>query len=402
VALAEGRLPFPEPPSPATTPPLLMFRQVAGQWLATYPALAGLRRSAVEGYERALKLYAYPRFGDKPFIEVSRDDIRQLVAEMVTAGRSRDLIRNVVAPIRGTFNEAIEAGLRLPNPAARIGRFLRDRGDLRRRIDPLTGEEEALVLAAAREHYPRHFPMILCALRTGMRLGELLGLQWGDIDYQGRFIEVRRSLVEGGRIELPKNGKIRRVDLSLVLAETLQRLRVQRAQEALARGWKQLPEWVFCNEEGRPIWKSNFERRVFHKALERAKLRRIRFHDIRHTFASRLIQNGESLVYVKDQLGHHSIKVTVDVYGHLVPGANKAAVDRLDQTAVLPEDWRERLAAPVERVEGRHRTAPPRHQQTSERTRGATDRSVTPREDLVELRGLEPLTPRLPALCSPN
>jgi integrase len=184
--------------------------------------------------------------------------IRQLVAEMVTAGRSRDLIRNVVAPIRGTFNEAIEAGLRLPNPAARIGRFLRDRGDLRRRTDPLTGEEEALVLAAAREHYPRHFPMLLCALRTGMRLGELLGLQWGDIDFQGRFIEVRRSLVEGGRIELPKNGKIRRVDISLVLAETLQRLRVQRAQEALARGWKQLPDWVFCNEEGRPIWKSNF------------------------------------------------------------------------------------------------------------------------------------------------
>jgi site-specific recombinase XerD len=95
--------------------------------------------------------------------------------------------------------------------------------------------------------------------------------------------------------ELPKNGKIRRVDLSLVLAETLQRLRVQRAQEALARDWKQLPDWVFCNEEGRHIWESNFERRVFHKALDRAKFRRLRFHDLRHTFASRLIQNGESL-----------------------------------------------------------------------------------------------------------
>jgi integrase len=129
--------------------------------------------------------------------------------------------------------------------------------------------------------------------------------------------------------ELPKNGKIRRVDLSLVLAETLQRLRVQRAQEALARGWKQLPDWVFCNEEGRPIWKSNFERRVFHKALDRAKFRQLRFHDLRHTFASRLIQNGESLGLREGPLGHHSI-VRVDVYGHLVPGANKAAVDRLD------------------------------------------------------------------------
>ena len=113
-----------------------------------------------------------------------------------------------------------EAGLQLPNPAATIGRFLRDRSDPAHRIDPLTAEEEARLLGTARHSYPRHFSLLLCALRTGMRLGELLGLQWGDIDFQGRFIEVRRSLVEGGRIELPKKGKIRRVDLSLLLGET--------------------------------------------------------------------------------------------------------------------------------------------------------------------------------------
>ena len=103
-----------------------------------------------------------------------------------------------------------------------------------------------------------------------------------------------------------------------------------------------MPEWVFVNEDGLPIWKSDFKRRVFHKALEKAGLRRIRFHDLRHIFASRLLQNGESVVYVKDQPGHHSIKVTVDVYGHLVPGADKAAVDRVDETAVLPQDGRRR------------------------------------------------------------
>ena len=95
---------------------------------------------------------------------------------------------------------------------------------------------------------------------------------------------------------------------------------------------------------------------------------------------------------MKDQLGHHSIKVTVDVYGHLVPGANKAAVDRLDQQALAA------LAA----FEARNPAQPPRNLEPSEHTRGVTDRSVTPRQDLVELRGLEPLTPRLPALCSPN
>ena len=73
----------------------------------------------------------------------------------------------------------------------------------------------------------------------------------------------------------------------------------------------------------------NLKKRHFFKCLETAGLRRIRFHDLRHTFASLLIQNGESLAYVKEQLGHSTIKLTVDVYGHLVPGANREAVNRL-------------------------------------------------------------------------
>src|SRR5262245_13093072 len=73
------------------------------------------------------------------------------------------------------------------------------------------------------------------------------------------------------------------------------------------------------------------------KLLAKAGLRYIRVHDLCHTFASLLIQNGESLAYVKEQMGHHSIKITVDTYGHLVPGGNKAAVDRLDglETATI-------------------------------------------------------------------
>ena len=91
-----------------------------------------------------------------------------------------------------------------------------------------------------------------------------------------------------------------------------------------------MPEWVFCNETGGPVDGDNLRHRVFYPLLGRAGLRRIRFHDLRHTFASLLIQNGESLAYVRDQLGHASIQLTVDTYGHLVPGANRQAVDRLD------------------------------------------------------------------------
>jgi integrase len=84
------------------------------------------------------------------------------------------------------------------------------------------------------------------------------------------------------------------------------------------------------NESGQLLDKNNWRKRVFYRTLEKAGLRQIRVHDLRHTFASLLIQAGESLAYVRDQLGHHSIKVTVDIYGHLAPGGNKAAVDRLD------------------------------------------------------------------------
>jgi integrase len=163
------------------------------------------------------------------------------------------------------------------------------------------------------------YPLLLCALRTGLRFGKLLGLQWDDVDERGRFIEVRRTLRDGQehrRVALPKNGRIRRVDLSSQLAEEFRRLRAERRREALASGWGALP-WIFVTGEGWPLFKANFARRVFHPLLKRAGLRRIRFHDLRHTFASRLIQNGESLAYVKEQMG----RVHQDHRGHLrAPG----------------------------------------------------------------------------------
>src|SRR5262245_17333895 len=79
-------------------------------------------------------------------------------------------------------------------------------------------------------------------------------------------------------------------------------------------------------------------RKMFNRLLTAAKLRRVRFHDLRHTFASLLIQQGEGLAYIRDQLGHSSIKVTVDIYGHLVPGGNRQAVDKLDERVAVRAD----------------------------------------------------------------
>ena len=177
-------------------------------------------------------------------------------------------------------------------------------------------------------HFPAHYPLSLTLARTGMRVGGALAMQWGDIDFHGRFINIQRGFSRG-KIETPKSGKSRRVDMSLQLTETLMGLRHQRKIEAVKEGWGKVPEWIFLSQDGTPLDSSHWRSRVFIKALEKAGLRKIRIHDLRHSYASLLIQAGESLAYVRDQLGHHSIKVIVDVYGHLAPEGNKEAVDRL-------------------------------------------------------------------------
>jgi integrase len=118
--------------------------------------------------------------------------------------------------------------------------------------------------------------------------------------------------------------------MSRQLTETLKALLVERKKETLRQGWGEIPPWVFANREREPVDQHNFRGRVWPKLLTKAGLRWVRIHDLRHTFASLLIQQGESLAYVKDQLGHGSIRITVDTYGHLMPGGNKAAVDKLD------------------------------------------------------------------------
>jgi integrase len=175
----------------------------------------------------------------------------------------------------------------------RLGRHYRSGDHLRPEIRPLTREEASQLFAAAREHYPREYPLLLCALRTGLRLGELLGLQWGDVDFHGRFLEVRRNRV-AGRLTTPKNGKGRRVDMSAQLTQTLRELRVTRKTEALRHGWGRVPDWLFCTDGG-ALDGDNLRHRVFYKVLDKAQLRRVRFHDLRHTFASLLTAQGESL-----------------------------------------------------------------------------------------------------------
>ncbi len=172
------------------------------------------------------------------------------------------------------------------------------------------------------------FPLLLCAVRTGLRLGELIGAQWGAVDFNGRFLEVRRSVVRG-LVTTPKNHRIRRVDLSPQLVQELKRLKEIRQLSAMASG-KPMSEWVFLSPKG-CRWDDANLKHTWKRCQEASGLRQIRFHDLRHTFASLLIDQGAHGKYVQEQLGHGSIQMTMDIYGHLFPNRNRGWVDMLDE-----------------------------------------------------------------------
>jgi integrase len=287
-----------------------------------------LRHSTRTNYESSFKVHILPELGGLRLEEITRDRVEEFAASLLKKGLAKDTIRLRLAALGVLFNHAIEKKVVSDNPAAKVSKLYKQAKRVHEEIEPLTAEEVSLFVESVQKHSPEHYPLFLCAMHTGLRSGELAGLQWGDVDFSGKFLTVRRNVVYS-RVTRTKTSKNRRVDISDALLAELEALRRRRQEEWLAKGSNEIPEWVFSNREGGKIQIGNLKTRHFHKCLERAGLRRIRFHDLRHTFASLLIQNREPLAYVKEQMGHSSIRMTVDIYGHLVPGANRQAVNQL-------------------------------------------------------------------------
>jgi integrase len=170
--------------------------------------------------------------------------------------------------------------------------------------------------------------MYVLALSSGMRQGELLGLQWGDIDFAASVVTVRRSLEElSGKVRLKstKTGNSRRIDLPPFAVDAL---RDHRAA-MLAEGNIAAP--VFCAPGGGFLRKGNVYRRSFIPLVTAAEVPRIRFHDLRHTHATLLLQAGENAKVVSERLGHANIRITLGTYSHVLPTMQKGAADKLQR-----------------------------------------------------------------------
>lgn len=156
--------------------------------------------------------------------------------------------------------------------------------------------------------------MVLFALKTGLRFGELIALEWGDIDLMNSLATIQKSIARGC-LGSPKSNKIRYVPLLVDVRETLN-LRAKK------------DGFVFCKDCGKPLGPM-LCLRWLHLACQRAGLRKIGWHTLRHTFASHLAQNGISIVIIKELLGHADIKTTMR-YSHLTSLAIKEAVKTLE------------------------------------------------------------------------
>ncbi len=316
------------------------FAEYAERWLRQHAEIQ-CKPSTVGSYRYILRVHLLPHFGRLKLVQITREQIKEFVSDRVAEQKySRNTLRLMLSTMRTIFSHAVEDKLVDRTPAAGLGRFAKIEKPARQ-ATALTREESERLLEAAREFCADYYPLFLAALRAGLRRGELVALKWGDIQFgeseddPTRYILVRRNYVRG-QFTSPKSKRPRRVDLSRQLRRELLSRRDSRLLAAFQAGRTGvLDELVFPSKSGTVLDADNMVHRYFLPCVEKAGLRRIRFHDLRHTFGSLLIQDGAPLAYVKEQMGHSSIQVTVDIYSHLMPGANIDWMDRQDSETSL-------------------------------------------------------------------
>jgi integrase len=260
----------PPPPAPEPEKKEVAFSEFAEMFVQTY-AVANNKFSEVESKKSILKHHLLPAFGNGP-IDPGPKAIEDYKAKKLTAGLSRKTVNNHLGCLSKMINLAPEWEY-IEEPT-RVRRLKVEE----QKFDFLTFEESKRLLDAVRDEGRI---MILVALRTGLRFGEILALGWDDVDLIAGRLMVRRSWWRG-KLGSPKNGREREVPLSSQVVEGLKAHRHLRG------------EYVFCREDG-AIMSRTIAWRVLKRACKRAGLRQVGWHVLRHTFASHLVMRGVPL-----------------------------------------------------------------------------------------------------------
>jgi integrase len=297
-------------------PSKLTFAELADEWLAQL--LVGER--TYERYESNLRLYLQPRFGRRRAQDLTVDDVARLIADLHADGKAGWTINNVLTTLSSLMSWAVRRGMVPVNPVRLLERAERPKV-ARKRQCVFEHEEIGRLIDAAPTTYR---PLIATALFSGLRLMELIGLRWQDVDFDNGYIHVRNQLGRRGKLKSLKSDAAERdVVLFPELASLLRR------HKAASR-FSQPHHFVFASTTGTPLNWRNAETRGFDKAITNAGLTEGRdskpvMHDCRHTFASLLIALGLDVVFISRQLGHSTPATTLRIYTHLFDRANHAA-----------------------------------------------------------------------------
>lgn len=306
-------------------------RQTVGVFLNTWlEDVAGprLRPRTLQGYSHHVTRHIQPRLGHLRLQQLAPSHVQALVNDLVKSGLSPRTVRYVRAVLRAALNQALKWGLVSRNAAALVELPKARRHEFK----VLEPEEARSLLLVAKDS--RLEALLSVGLAVGLRIGEVLGLQWTDVDLDGRTLRVRQALQRvGGEVEFvePKSERSRRtVTLPDFAVEALRRHRAQQLKERLAAGGGWVDTGlVFTTPLGTALDYSNL-RKEFRRLLAKAGLPMMRVHDLRHTCASLLLAQGVNPRVVMETLGHSQISLTLDTYSHVLPSVNQEAAQKMN------------------------------------------------------------------------
>jgi integrase len=341
----EERGPRRVPIVPATT----TVAAYAEDFLAEHGVTVKQRTRSI--YADQFKRYILPAFGPVQVRRLQRAQIRKWLATLLRRGLDRDTVKIAHGALHLMLNHAVESELIASNPASGLGkqmRLLPAPGERAARIKAMDREQLDAFLqtmqdpARPRDH--RYYAFFLTLARTGLRLGEAFALMPEDLDFVRSALRVSRTFSEGRLESTPKTAaSAGDVDMSPELAHVLTRHLAERRERCLAKGWT--APYLFLSEIGTPFAKQNTERTMA-RLCQRAGLPHFTPHDLRHTFASLLLQAGQNPKYVQQQLRHATLSMTTDLYGRWL-----RAIPTRGGVAAL--DRRSQAEAPALRVVGK-------------------------------------------------
>ena len=311
-----------------------LSRRTFGEWAVEWLLGLHLKPKTMLGYESTLRVHVLPVFGDRPVAAITYRECKAFVDALLRSGMAPGTAGEARKVLRLVLREALRGDAIRRNPAdgLRVPRGERDEMVFLTADEVLQLADEVANPPRPLRHplraHPQYSLLVRLAAFTGLRAGEVAALRVGRVNPLHGRIEVAESASEV-RSELvygpPKTYARRTVPVPEVLAD-----------ELLAHLGGRPPDpqaFVFTSAEGGALRHTNFYRRYYKPAVHRSGLDpRTRFHDLRHTAAALMIAEGAHLLAVKERLGHSSIQVTADRYGHLFPSLEAALTDRLDAT----------------------------------------------------------------------